>query len=61
MDIETINDQLVSMGDGHIVVMMPKRKMTPDDALRHAAWLVAMAEPMASSKFSEVLKAVQNT
>lgn len=35
--------------------------MAPDEALRQAAWLVPMAEPMTETKFADVLAAVQNT
>lgn len=50
-------------GDVDLVVMVsaPMVAMTADDALRHAAWLVAIAEPYASHPFADVLKAVQST
>jgi hypothetical protein len=46
--IDTINDQLVSAegGDaGRIVVMKPARVMNHQQALRLAAWLLAIADP----------------
>lgn len=61
MSIETINDQLVSRGGAFVLVMMPKTAMTPDQALRQAAWLVVLAESDATDKFADVLAAVQAT
>ena len=55
------NSQLVSIQGSRIVVIRPVHHMSPDEALIHAAWLVALAAPFASTKFSEVLEAVQNT
>jgi len=60
-EIETINDQLVARGGALVMVMAPKQAMTPDEALRHAAWIVALAEDDASHKFDDVLRAVRNT
>lgn len=40
--------------------MLPVQDMDRDKALRAAAWLVAMADPM-QDKFPQVLEAVLNT
>lgn len=64
-EIDTFNAQGVGVqGDGRIVVITPKRVMTKQEALVHAAWLVCLAvspgeEP--ENSFIEVLKAVQST
>lgn len=36
------NAQLVGMQAGKIVVLAPKRQMSRQEAIDHAAWLVAM-------------------
>jgi hypothetical protein len=65
--IETTNDLMVSVhrrglgGALVVTVSAPAVAMTPDEALRHAAWLVAVAEPYASHPFADVLKAVRST
>jgi hypothetical protein len=63
--INTDNDQLVGVqGLRWITTMLPSRGMTPAAALRHAAWLVAMAdacEPGLADRFPAILRAVQNT
>jgi hypothetical protein len=59
--IEAGNDQYVGgRGDGLIVVMAPKARMTRAEALRHAAWLVLVADPM-GEEFARVLSAVRST
>lgn len=63
-EIDTGNDQLVSMTMERVTVLLPANSMTPADAIRHAAWLVAVAEiidPSLEGRFADVLKAVQNT
>lgn len=62
------NDQLVGLrGVGRqtakVVVLMPRPVMTPDEAIRHAAWLAAVAEASgaASHTLEEVLDAVRRT
>lgn len=60
-EINTFNAQAVSINsNGDITVLLPKQKMTPDEALTHAAWLVALADP-AGEKFGDILQAIQNT
>ncbi len=59
--IDTMNDCLVGVQGDHIVVLFPKTRFTPDEALRHAAWLVTLAEYGASHTFAEVQAAVRET
>jgi hypothetical protein len=61
-EIDTTNRNLVGwQGTRSVVVLQPRVQMTPDEALVHAAWLVAIAEPNASHSFADVLEAVRNT
>jgi hypothetical protein len=62
-EIDTANEQFVGMrlADRAVIVQRPIAAMCPDCAIRHAAWLVALAEPYATHPFADVLKAVQNT
>ena len=61
--IETVNDQGVGV-TGHsgdrIVILFPKQQMTRIEALRHAAWLVVLAEQQ-NGEFDRVLRAIRNT
>jgi len=60
MEIDTTNLQLVCLtGDDKIGVMMPRQKMTKQEALVHAAWLVVLADE--NDNFQKVLAAVKNT
>lgn len=60
-DIDTGNYQAVSFHpSGSIVVMAPQKIMTAERALVHAAWIVALADPMGDG-FTQVLEAVRNT
>ncbi len=60
--IDTGNKFMV-MGkvNGEILVGRPPGKLTPDEALGLAAYLVCIAEPHATHKFVEVLQAIQST
>ena len=63
-EIETVNKFLVGYNAGMIVIsgaVRLRERLTPDDALLLAAWLVACAEVQASHSFDDVLKAVQST
>ena len=67
-EINTSNDQLVGVQGGKIVIMLPRRVMTPQEALRHAAWLVCLASGQiemegdeATNNFLEIWKAVAET
>lgn len=57
--INTANDQLIGAQGDYLVVNFPRQHMTKVEALRHAAWLVAMAEER-PGEFDEVLAAVKN-
>jgi hypothetical protein len=43
-EIDIGNYQLVGSHDGDVVVTLPKARMTPAEAMVHAAWLVTIAE-----------------
>jgi len=58
-EIETVNDQLVALQGDHVVVMLPKQRMTTEEALRQAAWLVAITGE--NERFQQILTAIQNT
>ena len=63
-EIDTTNAQMVSLDKGvNVGVLFPRRSMTPDEALVHAAWLVVMAEIVGAEpgRFDEVLAAVRST
>lgn len=64
-DIDTTNDQMVgTQGNGvdqDVIVTFPKHRMTKAEALRHAAWLVAVADDYASPQFPAILEAVNQT
>lgn len=58
-EIDVTNDQYVGAdGHGRIVVAMPRALMTRAEALRHAAWLVTVADP-GGTEFGRVLGAVR--
>jgi len=52
---------LGGLGDGNIVVGLPPQRLTPDQALLFAAYLVLMAEADAKHSFADVLTAVSDT
>lgn len=56
---DLMNTQMVGAGGDDIVVMMPKNKMTREEALVHAAWIVAIADR--NGDFKTILDAVMNT
>ena len=57
--IDPANIQFVGWQGGEIVVMMPRARMTRQQALAHAAWLVALADD--DDEFAEYLEAVRST
>jgi hypothetical protein len=65
LDIDISNDQMVgTQGNGagqDIIVMFPKNRMTKAEALRHAAWLVALSDDYADPQFPAILEAVNQT
>ena len=58
--METSNSQFVGGQGDNINVAMPKRQMTKEEALIHAAFLVAIADPL-QEKFPAILEAVLNS
>jgi hypothetical protein len=59
-NIVTSNDQMVGAQGDMIIVMAPRGRMTREEALRHAAWLIVVSEEK-EGQFDRVLKAVQST
>ena len=57
--IETMNDQIVAMRGEEVIVMNPKVRMSKDEALRHAAWLISIV--CDDERFKDILQAVRNT
>lgn len=61
MTIETINDSLVGMrGADEIVVHGSTATMSRAKALRLAAWIVAIADPL-DEEFTQLLQAIRRT
>jgi hypothetical protein len=60
--IETVNDFMVAVGgdDTLAMVLPPLRPFTKDEALRLAAWLVVLADPL-DERWPAVKDAVRNT
>lgn len=58
--VDTTNDFFVGVQGNRVVIMRPvPNLLTKEQALRLAAWLVALADD--DCEFPAVLKAVQNT
>ena len=55
----TDNDQFVGVRGDKIVVLAPKQSMARAQALRHAAWIVALADE--DEEFPAVLEAVRRS
>lgn len=59
--VDTTNTQLVGAnGHGEITMLMLRARMTAEEALVHAAWLVAVAD-RDGTRFPAILKAVLST
>lgn len=58
--MDTSNKQLVGVRGENIIVMLPAHRMTKQEALVHAAWLVVLAENN-DGEFDKVLTAVKNS
>lgn len=56
----TRNVQVVGVCAGRIIVQLPNLRMTRQEALVHAAWLVALAEEN-KGDFDRILAAVRGT
>ena len=55
-----MNECLVGIMAGDIVIQRPKVRMTKDEALNLAAWIVALADP-SGEKWDKVLEEVLET
>ena len=61
MEIDTFNKFMVAVGGKDVILLKPiPQKLSADDALLLAAYLVSTAEINTETKFEDVLKAVQN-
>lgn len=62
-EVDLMNAQMVGARSGLVTVAFPAPVMEPEQALVHAAWLVAVASNLDPTlpPFGEVLTAVQNT
>lgn len=60
-EIDTTNKYMVAAQGANVIVMMPPRQMTADEAMVFAAYLVAMASMQSSHPFSEFYDKVCNT
>lgn len=59
---DTFNVQLVGARGNMIEIMLPKRTMTKEEALVHAAWIVAVAdESLGNEKFFSILREIQSS
>lgn len=58
-EFDTINDSWVAVQAGQIVIMRQRPKLTKPEALRLAAWLVALADD--EDEFMGLLDAVRGT
>lgn len=59
--IDTSNEQLVGVRAGNIIVLSPMREMSKAQALRHAAWIVSLADDTPDgSGFCTILNAIQS-
>ena len=59
-EIDTLNDTMVGIIGDDIVVALPQGRMPREQALRHAAWIVALVDPE-RHRFDAVLQAVLDT
>lgn len=60
-EIDTGNWQMVAAQGPNVLVMMPMQKMTPAEALTHAAWLVEMASAIDPDlAFEDYQKAIRS-
>lgn len=65
MKIDTLNQHFVSAQGSHVLIQRPPRgPLTRLEALRMAAWLVAIAEPLGEAgepTFDEVRKVIEGS
>ena len=57
-EVDASNRFLVGMQGEEIVIFAVGRRLSHDDALNLAAWIVTLADPL-GEEFAEVLKAVR--
>ena len=53
-----MNQWLVGMAGKRIIIGRAPGSMTPDEAIQLAAWLVALAQPFATTTFDAALKEI---
>jgi len=59
---DVANLQIVSVRENEILVLAPRQRMTKQEALVHAAWLVALADSSVEFvEFRSILREVLNT
>ncbi len=59
---DTFNKFLISSNGTTLHIgVLARGGLTPDEALILAAWLEAMAEPIANTKFAELLAEIQES
>jgi hypothetical protein len=58
-EVETLNDSMVAVKGERIVILRPRVELSKQEALRLAAWVVALADD--DDKFPVLLEAVRNT
>lgn len=59
-DVNVENRQIVAVRGNEINVWYPVMRMSKEDALVHAAWLVALADPL-DETFPSILAKVRGT
>lgn len=59
-EMDLFNRWMVGVNMDDIVIMMPPTRLTNDQALVFAAWIVALADPI-GEKFKKTLDAICNT
>ena len=57
MELDLSNTQQVAREGDHVVILNPRTRMTQEDALILAAWLVAVVGD--DGKFTEILREVR--
>lgn len=61
MELDIENRQLVGMNGDDIVILRPQERMTKEEAIAHAAWLVAIADDSdRNDRFNRTLWIIQN-
>jgi hypothetical protein len=60
-DLDVMNKWGVSLhpATNTITFLIPPSRVTPDEALVLAAWLVSMGEFLSKEKFSDILETIQ--